>query len=176
MNEAKNRSILEFCKNFAIWIKNESIAQSNVYFNKKNSYNSGKSMVYYRIYYVLQQQAQAFLIPLEVLGFDDVHEKDFLSMEKIILPKSKCMDKFPLEYRESIIYWMKDNMWVIDTEIDDIYNKGKLDKFDQGQLDAYEDILDYMEKKAEELGFNLLELSPRAVKEIRKKRRNKNIF
>lgn len=170
MNEVKNRSILEFCKNFAIWIKNESIAQSNVYLNKKNSYTSGKSMVYYRIYYVLQQQAEAFLIPLEILGFDDVHEKDFLSMEEIILPKSKCMDRFPLEYHESAIYWMKDNMWVINTEIDDIYNKGKLDKFDQGQLDAYEEILDYMEKNAEELGFNLLDLSPKAVKEIRKKR------
>ena len=70
----------------------------------------------------------------------------------------------------SIIFIVDIEVDTLKPEIDDIYNKGKLDKYDQGQLDAYEEILDYMEKKAEELGFNLLDLSPKAVKEVRKKR------
>jgi hypothetical protein len=170
VKKEKNKLFLEFCRDFTNWIKEQSIQEHNIHIKKSESTTLGKSMAYYSVYYSLQQQAEAFLIPLEILGFDDVHEKDFLSMEKIILPKSKCMDRFQLEYQESIIDWMQDNMWVINTEIGDIYNKGKLDKFDQGQLDAYEEILDYMEKKAEELGFNLLDLSPKAVKEVRKKR------
>jgi len=170
VNKEKNKLFLEFCSDFTNWIKEQSIQEHNNHIKISESTTLGKSIAYYRVYYALQQQAEAFLIPLEILGFDDVHEKDFLSMEEIILPKSKCMDKLPLEYQESIIYWMQDNMLVINTEIDDIYNKGKLDNYDQGQLDAYEEILDYMEKKAEKLRLNLLDLSPKAVKEVRKKR------
>lgn len=147
MNE-KNKVFLEFCRDFTNWIKKQSIQEHNDHIKMSNRITLGRSMAYYRVYYTLQQQAEAFLIPLEILGFNDVHEKDFImSTEKIILPKSKCMDKFPLKYQESIVYWMQAHMWIINTEIDDIYNKGKLDRFDQGQLDAYEEILDYMEKK-----------------------------
>lgn len=55
------------------------------------------------MYHTLQQQAEAFLIPLEILGFNDLYEKDLLSKKEIRLPKSKCIEHFPSEYHEVII-------------------------------------------------------------------------
>ena len=147
MKEVENKLILEFCKNFITWIKNESIFQHNVYLDKRNPFNSGKSMAYYQVYHTLQQQAEAFLIPLEILDFNDLYEKDFLSMKKIILPERKFIECIPLEYQQSTISWIKDYMWVINTEIECVYCNNKLDAYDQGQRNASEEILSYMEKK-----------------------------
>lgn len=59
-------------------------------------------------------------------------------------------------------------MCVILTEIEDLYCHNIFEAFDQGQHNAFKEIINYMETKAKKLGFNLVDISPKTVKEIRK--------
>ena len=89
-----NITLLRYYCKVVNWIKDMAISTYNENSKSdKDVYKSGLSMSYKSLYIMLQLQAKAFVIPLKILGLDDLEEKDLLSLSLIQGEKAKWQKK-----------------------------------------------------------------------------------
>lgn len=168
-----NSILIEFCKALVEWIIKRAIVTHNEHLQSNNNeYKSGVAFSYYEVYSLLQLQAEAFLIPLSILGLEDKKEEDFLSTSIITETNSRVMDSISGKWEKVIINWMRDNIFLIKENainfgnvVNSKSNSINCDKdffdseFDKGHLFGYLEIITFMQEQAKKIGISLKDLN-----------------
>lgn len=168
--EHNNSKLMDLCKEWVIWIKQRAISTHNEYLrSNQDQYKSGLAFTYYAIYSLIQMQAEAFLIPLAILGLDDLKENDFLSRSIIKNKGKNVINSIYPEYEQSIMGWMKDNIYYIKENavhskkavIESLNIATKLNdiSYDKGRLSGYFEAISFMQKQAKKLDISLNNLN-----------------